>query len=408
MAKQSIPENDSRRYFFVSQVFMPDGSSTSQLFTALLERLSGEGFSFEVLTAFPASQKVESVETKGSLLIRRLGFRVIRTSSTVLKLLGYIFYSVSLFKHMVFQRDTRVIAVTNPPFLPVIVWLVSLVCPIRYQLIILDLYPEGLEAIGILNKKGVIAKTWRYLNKKAFDRAVGVAVLGRDMAKLVSAQYNINEGRIDWLPHWSPYDQLECDSINDSVLAFNPLAGKWVVQYSGNMGLWHDIEVLIRAAYLLRVNPAIHFQMIGDGLRKSAAMDLAKGLGLTNVTWAPFVPLKQLKQSLGACAVSFISQRSGLLGCAVPCKLYGILAVGRPIVAAVPVGSEVALVVDEERCGVVVPPHDHEALATVILDLYLNPEKTASMAENAADAYMSKYTLDQTVMRFKKILENRF
>jgi glycosyltransferase involved in cell wall biosynthesis len=92
---------------------------------------------------------------------------------------------------------------------------------------------------------------------------------------------------------------------------------------------------------------------------------------------------------------------------AVPCKLYGILASGRAVVAQVPARSEVARVVEEERCGVVVPPADAGALAREIRRLAQAPEEVERMGERAFAAYREKYTLEAGVRAFESGFKDR-
>ena len=92
---------------------------------------------------------------------------------------------------------------------------------------------------------------------------------------------------------------------------------------------------------------------------------------------------------------------------AVPCKLYGILATGRAIIAAVPKTSETARVIEEEHCGVLVAPGDAQGLADGILHLCNNPGIVAEMAENARSAYLRLYTLDSALNRFEQALATR-
>ena len=66
-----------------------------------------------------------------------------------------------------------------------------------------------------------------------------------------------------------------------------------------------------------------------------------RALGLTNVRFLPFPPKERLGESFAAADVFIVSLQRGLAGYIVPSKLYGILAAGRPYVAAV-----------EERCEV--------------------------------------------------------
>src|SRR5207245_186413 len=54
-------------------------------------------------------------------------------------------------------------------------------------------------------------------------------------------------------------------------------------------------------------------------------------------------------------------------------KVYGILAAGKPFVAAVEQGSESAMIVEEHRCGVRIEPDDPAALAEAILQMEHEP-----------------------------------
>ena len=59
---------------------------------------------------------------------------------------------------------------------------------------------------------------------------------------------------------------------------------KFVVQYSGNMGLWHDINTFIMAAKELEKSRHIQFVFIGDGIRKKNAKKLADDLEVKNIS----------------------------------------------------------------------------------------------------------------------------
>ena len=60
----------------------------------------------------------------------------------------------------------------------------------------------------------------------------------------------------------------------------------------------------------------------------------------------------------------------GLVGYVVPSRLYGVLAVGRPVIAAAEESSETASVVRAADCGLVVPPGRPELLARALRRAY--------------------------------------
>jgi len=385
------------RICLVCDVFHPSEESTSQLFTELLVALSQDGVGFDVVTnrlpriagtrdhdsALPAGVKVHAVgiptQGRGSLV-----FRALRNAAFV----------VGAVIRMLWLKTDRFWASTNPPFTPLWVAPIAWLRRRPFDIIVHDVYPDGLVAVGYLREGSFIAHMWRALNRRAYRQAAKVVVLGRDMAEVLRERYGVPDERLVLFPNWSPFDQSSPPTLAESHLAGRlGLTGSFVVQYSGNMGLWHDIDTIVDAATLLADLPNVRFLMIGGGRRKAGAMKLAAERGLHSMTWLDFQPRANLSDSLACASVALISQRNGLEGMAVPCKLYGILASGRPIVAAVPQGCEVAHVIREHGCGVVVPPDDSEALAKAIRFLASADEDVRSMGSRAFTTYRDRYSL---------------
>jgi glycosyltransferase involved in cell wall biosynthesis len=68
--------------------------------------------------------------------------------------------------------------------------------------------------------------------------------------------------------------------------------------------------------------------------------------------------------------VHFVGLAPGLAGYVVPSRLYGIMAVARPVIVAADPESEVSKVVSDVGCGIVVPPARPELVASAIRDLH--------------------------------------
>lgn len=381
------------------------------MLTDLLKRLAVGEIPISVLCGFPSKDthhqvgRVARSESFAGISITRCGIRLQGKRNLLARAVAY----GSFLGHVGYTllrsgRQVRVVVGTDPPFAPAALWLLSLLGGPDYECLLYDIYPEVLTGTGKLSQHGPIARIWHWMNRRAHRRARRVIVIGRDMADLVRDRYGVAPERIVHIPLWA-VDEMDAhrDVHDRGILPSLKLAGRFVVQYSGNMGLLHDMDALVRAADLLRDDPAIHFLFIGKGMRRAAAEELSRRLQLPNVTWLDFVPRQQLPATLAACDVSLVSFREGLAGVAVPSKLYGILASGRAVVAQVPEASEVGLVVREEGCGVVVPPGDAECLASVLASLASDPERVREMGSRAAAAYREKYTLDHAVERFKAL-----
>ena len=392
----------------VCQVFHPDQQSTSQLLSDVMRRLAGKGHAITVLCGFPgmeAASNLPRIENWSGVAIHRGGLRTGFKRSLWRRGLAYLSYSAFVVWRLLAARQRqRVFVVTNPPFAPIVVWFVGIVKQLRVTIMLQDIYPDGLLAIGRLRSGGLVEKLWRSLNRKAFQSADDIWVVGRDMAELVIRHYGISGENLRYVPHWSVVEPAEGrDPEATHLWGKLGLHDNFVVQYSGNMGLWHDVETIVRAAALLRDHPRVHFLFIGGGIKRSAAERLAGKLRLTNITWLPYQDRDQLADSLACCHLALISQLGALTGVAVPCKLYGILASAKAVLAQVPAHSEVARVLTEENCGVVVSPGDERALAEAVRILAETPAEVRRQGACAFAAYQAKYTLDQAVETFHRL-----
>jgi glycosyltransferase involved in cell wall biosynthesis len=402
----------------VSQVFYPDASATSQLLFDLLKKIAAATNTqvtvicgYQVGQEFTPDDRQKSVlkayEVYQNIHIRRCGLRLNLKKSLLNRALSYMaFLAHSAWVLLAIaaghknDEDAKIVGVTNPPFMPILLWVTSWLGRFQYQLLLHDIYPETLLALGKLQPSQMQVRVWRWLNQRGFARAQSIVVLGRDMGTLLVERYGVARNKIAYIPHWCV---VEADMLHANNCATNNNATNVnqniVVQYSGNMGMWHDINSIVHAAQKLQSAP-VRFEMIGSGARRKAAEALSQSLGVQNMIWRNFVPKDQLTQSIGHCDIALISLREGFEGAAVPSKLYGILAAGKAIVAQVPPQSEVGLVVNENACGIVVLPNDQTGLENAIRTLIEHPTTLRKMGGNARKAYIEKYTLDHAVAAY--------
>jgi colanic acid biosynthesis glycosyl transferase WcaI len=400
-------KNNKKSLIFACQVYYPDEQSTSQLFTGLMERLVIKGYKVSVLCGFPSDNKYNNIprhQFHNGVSIERLGLRLPSKKSLIIRALVYVSFLLQIFPKVIFApKDSELFAVTNPPFLA---WIMSVASFFRRKTFIfmfLDLHPEGLIALGKLSKNAWYVGLWKWFNQLSYARSKKLLVLGRDMIPLLLNEYDLDASVIKYIPHWSASELKEPINFSDSKFPLIwGMSDSFVVQYSGNMGLWHDIDTFVRAADALKIYKNIQFVFVGGGIQKKKAMDLAMTLGLTNIRWHDFVLLHELSESLAACHLALISLNENLEGIAVPSKLYGILASGRPVIAQVPLASEVAMTVIENNCGVVVKPGDAKALATVIYNLSVDMNAVEIMSKASFRAYSKYYQLENAVIAFEK------
>jgi glycosyltransferase involved in cell wall biosynthesis len=130
----------------------------------------------------------------------------------------------------------------------------------------------------------------------------------------------------------------------------------------------------------------IQFVFVGDGVKKPALQARARAKGLNNVSFFPFQPKERLIESFAAADLFIVSLKAGLAGYITPSKLYGILAAGRPYVAAVEEDSEITAVTRKHECGLLAEPGNPRDIADCVLTFYNDRALAQRYGENARNA----------------------
>src|SRR5262245_24906857 len=150
----------------------------------------------------------------------------------------------------------------------------------------------------------------------------------------------------------------------------------------------HGMEVVVRAAARLTHRPRIRFQMIGGGPGAARIQSLAQQLDADNIRFTPAVPLQQLPQEIASAMICLgghfgASQKAGRV---IPGKIYQILAMGQPVIAAdTPANREL---LQHEETAYLCPPDDVDALADAILTLYQSPTLRQRLGANGRAHYL--------------------
>jgi len=394
------------KILLISQYFYPEMISTGHILTELLLELSARGLKSSVICAQPTYYSRERVRP----IINHQGIDIIRTSNTQYEknsIKGKIFNSSSFFamsfvKALNNRERCPIILVTNPPFLGIIGLLLKILRKRPYILIVHDLYPDIAVNAGYLDRRSPIVAIWNQLNKWIFREASFIVGLGRDVNKIIKKQLPTGtEDKVVYIPNWADPALIKPIDYNDNILIKSlGLTDKFIVQYSGNMGLTHDMETIVEAANLLKKHDMIHFLLIGDGGKRKKIERMIEAYQLKNVTMLDYQPRENLIYSLSASHVSLISLENSAKGLSVPSKLYGILASGRPAIAIVPEDSEVALTLNEYECGLVVAPKDVASLVESIYWLKDHEDERASMGMKAYHAFLQNFTVAQCADKY--------
>lgn len=400
--------------WILSELYYPEEAGAGYYLTRIAEAIANR-HPVSVLTVQPTYAcrgiKAPVNEVLNGVNIHRCFATALNKDIIPLRLINLITITLSIFINALLRirQGDIVLATTSPPTLPIIA---GLICTLRKAKLVLrveDLYPQALLATRIIKPTSFIVKFCNVLQKWVYQRAECICVLGREMLRVVHSYNGNGRHHFELIPHWADSEEIEpMPKKENALLTSLNLTDKFVVQYSGNVGRLYDLESLAECAELLKEHSDIHFLLIGSGAKTTSFRKKVRELALKNVTVLPPLPRSQLKQSLNACDVAIVPFVSGIAGVSVPSRMYNIMSVGKPIVAAAETESEISRVISEESIGWVVQPESPDLLAQAILAASTKPNVVSEMAIRARSVAKKKYSRSTILRRHQELMDKYF
>ena len=360
--------NPRPRLLAFNQYYRPGPEADGELLAQLCESLAAEYDVTVVTGRAPGALRVGR-ERVGGVSVVRVPSTVLARSSSAGRAANYLSYSAgAVAVGLAAARPDIVLSFTNPPFVPLLARLVARRSGAPLVVVSQDVFPETALALGEL-RASLAVRAFAAATRSGLAGAARVVAIGETMRYRLEAK-GVAAHRIRVIPNWVDTAEIAPAPPDNDWARGNRLAERFVVMHSGNVGYAQDLDSLVRAAALLDDLDDLVVSIVGSGARRAALVRLAQAVGARRVRFLPYQPRSSLSQSLSAGTLHVVGLACGLAGYVVPSRVLGVLAAGRPVVAAVEEASETAALVTEAGCGVVVPPGDPDALAAAIRDAH--------------------------------------
>ena len=388
---------------FVNRVYPPAPGATGALLAELAPALVDRGRRVTVLTG-PAEDAPRSEVTGDGVHVERVGALPFTRESTWRRGLAYAsLFPAFLASALRLPAPDVIVTKTDPPMLKVLGPLLGRITGARTVHWAQDLYPEVAEGVGVIAENGLLARAMRRLSTAALRGHDHVVAVGRCMRDRLVQERGLAPERVTVHPNWPPASVHPVPHDENAFRAEYDLDDRFVVMYSGNMGLAHPFDAVLDAAARLQdERPEVVVLFVGEGPRKAALREQVERRGLSNVRFLPFQPRERLAESLSAADLHLVTMQPELEGLVVPSKLYGALAAGRPALFLGPPGSEAARLVREHDCGTVLSTPNGEALADAIADWHGASDRWAAACDRAHAAVADGFA--EAVDRFEDLL----
>ncbi|MCS4098019.1 glycosyltransferase family 4 protein [Salinibacter ruber] len=388
---------------FINQHYAPDLASTAQHLRDLAEHLAADGFEVHVFCSrghyLSGEMDVPAEETRNGVHVHRVRTTAFGRESTLGRIADYAsFFLQVLWWLLTGPRYDAVVSLTTPPLLPVAMAMAHRLRGQPYGIWSMDLHPEAEQALGMVESDGPLGSVLQGLADWSYRRAAFTVDLGPHMKARIRAK-GVPPDRVHTIPVWSKKEEVHPIPSNDNPLMEDlGLADKFVVMYSGNAGLGHRFDEVLRAANHFDGHPDIRFLFVGSGPRREEIEAFAERRELSNLTYLDYFPRDQIKYSLSLADVHLLTLRRSFSGIAVPGKLYGILAAGRPVLMVGPEASDSADTIRRHEVGAVIDPAHYkrngtatEAVIETITDLYQHPERRRTLGERGREVFLEHF-----------------
>jgi glycosyltransferase involved in cell wall biosynthesis len=364
-----VPNQRKPRLLVLNEYYWPGVEATAQLLTELCEALADE-FEIKVVTGVLHGHEDEPRRLfHNGVEIARVRSTSFERSKILARASNYVTYlGLALAYSLRTNRPDVVLCMTDPPIVADVALIVARRFCVPLVVISQDVFPEIAVQLKRLENP-VLMSVLRFLVSLYLRRADRVVAIGETMRKRLEAK-GASADRLRVIPNWVDTTRLQPHRDNNDWIRVAELEGKFIVMHSGNVGHAQDLDSLIRADTFLRDLDDLVIAIIGMGARYAELVDLRRLLEADHIRFLYYQPRHWLPQSLSAADIHVVGLAPGLAGYVVPSRLYGILAVGRPVIAAADPESETAQVVAEVGCGIVVPPGRPELLARAIRDAH--------------------------------------
>ena len=390
----------------VAPHFTPDVAPTGAVITRIVEELGRRGHALEVITSLPwyRHHRVEPPydgrlwryeDTPWGRITRLHPFPTKDKRNLLRRAAAFGGFSVLAAAWGARGERADGVLAVSPPLTLGLVGSVVARCrnaPLVFN--IQDVFPDVAIELGMLTDRRLIAGA-RRLERACYERADAITVLSDDLAANVASKVS-SAAKVRTIPNFVDTSWITPSDRDNAYRREYGLEGRFVVMYAGNVGLSQSLDLVVTAAVALAHEPDLVFVINGHGARRAELERRARGLD--NVRFVDMQPSDRLPELLAAADVHVVPLKRGLARSSVPSKTFSILASGRPLVASVDEGSEVARLCERSGAGIAVPPDDAEAFAKAVRYLLESPDEAERMGR-AGRAFVESWASPAAVAR---------
>ena len=295
-----------------------------------------------------------------------------------------------------------IIATSNPP-VNAFIWYFVLkkIYQCKFIYVNWDIYPQIIDETYHHRIVHIICNIWHKLNDLVYPQIDQMVTIGDCVSESIQGKL---KNKID----------IEVISIPTNIDVIKPilksenrfsveqdLVDKFVVLYSGKMGLGHNIELILKASEMISEKDIV-FVFIGHGPGYDIVESYIKEHANANIRVFPLQTQEIFPYSIACGDIGIVSQEQKLAHLFMPSKTYDMMAAGMAIVGIGSTKDDLHELITKEKVGCCLKENTPKELADVILRLYRDSDELDTYKKNARYVAMSNYS--ETIISEKYML----
>lgn len=394
----------------ISQVYPPDPTSVGQHMHDAAKNLAKRGLNVRVLTSargydnpsikYPAREIMDGVD------VIRLPLSSLGKKTMAHRLVAQAMFLTQAVLRGIFTPNLACILVsTSPPMASVAAIIIRIFRRAKVKFWVMDLNPDQLIEMGKITETSLPARAFNALNRLILRVADDVIALDRFMADRLNKKRDVHE-KMTILPPWPHSEHMESIPHADNPFRKkHGLDGKFVVMYSGNHGQTTPVTTILDAAVRMQDREDLVFMFIGGGMGKRDVERIRAEHPEARIIDLPYQPFDQLQYSLSAADVHLVTMGNDVVGVIHPCKVYGAMALARPILLVGPPECHVSDIMHDRNIGIHIEHGDVEgAIAAIDRLRAMDPAERKKMGDAAAELVNEKFQQSQMINTFCDII----
>lgn len=401
-----------------SLIFSPDGVSTAYLYNDIALEFKRVGYDVVVLSTTPHFNVVPEQLEKQPMrwgvwgLYKKSLFEGIpvyhvpqkKFKSTLLRLIGFIYWHIVSFFIGLFIKHIDVILSPSPPLTigRLNNWLGKIKgCKVVYN--VQEIYPD------ILNKSetSLVHRYLRGMEKRVYNRSAAVTTIDQVFYDTIVDRFQ-DKSKLHIIPNFVDTELYHSDVSTDVLdKKLFPNNDNIKLLYAGNIGFAQDWEPLIRLAEKTKDMPVEYF-LIGMGVKKGWVLEQKRSYGLDKLHILDYQPRQLMPAILAYSDLQYIFMTPEQEGMGFPSKVYTIMACARPLLVCSGENTPIVNFLRPVGCAKIVTNHDLE-LKTDEMAQWLKTmtrETLREMGSKGEEVIKANYTKEIVTKQYVNLIDS--